>query len=1052
MTPSALRAAAYRFRATFRQRWGGYLTLIVLIGLLGGVALGAIAGARRTQSSYVAYLGTIHPSDLQIFTAFANPSVGGTVGYDAATNAKIVRLPFVHSMDTIVGFDGNLDFVRGIHSHILPGEKPPVLEGSTDGEFTTQDTAHLVAGRLAHPGNPHEAIMNGQAAKEMGLHLGSVARIGLNSDDQEIAMSAPNGPSSLPPAKVLKVKIVGIVVFPQDVDENDYSSLGSAEVFLSPAATRQIDTCSAYYSNGALKLVGGRAHLSSVDSELNRLSDLPQVGGFQTWAPAIDAANRAIRPVSVALAVFGGLAALSLLFVALQVTGRQLRRRSDETTLLRALGAGRAMTMADGVAGIIGAVFIGCVVAALVSIAMSPLFPLGPVRPVYPVGVSVDATVIGLGFAALVIVLSGIALFEAYRQDLRLRSSLGRVARRPSAGTRLAAGSGLPVSAVTGVRFAVDPGDRDPVPVRSAMLGATLAVVVVIATVVFSTSLNNLVTHPNLYGWNWNYTLLSGFSGDEDLPAHQSATLLAHDRYVSAASGVYFSKASLDGKSFPIIGASPHAPVAPPLLSGHGLQAPNQIVLGGETAARLGKRVGDTVNLSGGHGRSRRLTIVGLATLPALVGPGMGVGAIIDYRLIPPAVRNTQGSAVPGPNAYFIRTRGSPSQALRSLDAISNTINSPSSPSPGSAGGVIAALRPEEIVDSHSIVAIPAVLGASLAIGASLALGTTLVASVRRRRHDLAVLKTLGLSGRQLGGIVAWQASITVGVGTIIGVPLGLILGHVLWTGFADAIYAVPVSTISPAYVAIIAVGAVVLANVVAAVPAARRGAYADGGVAARRVMSAAGPSSLAFAWLSLQRRDAATQVHRVVAEALIEARDQGYLGGHRRRHLAPADLGGQAVVQDVQLLVRLVEDNGVGLVADVGRGGGLPHLCGHLRHPLHDATGDRCHLGAEVHQRPLRDVLGQVGTALQLGDDEEDPDQLPQGDGVGGLLLDVRPDLELQLRGQLVDLLVSVDHLLSQLHVAVQEGPCGPGHGLPHQGEEIQHGLLHRGRHGPRT
>ena len=85
----------------------------MLIGLLGGVALGAIAGARRTQSSYVTYLGSIHPSDLQIFTTFANPSIGGNVGYDPAIVAKILRQPFVRGMDTIVGFDGNLAFVHG---------------------------------------------------------------------------------------------------------------------------------------------------------------------------------------------------------------------------------------------------------------------------------------------------------------------------------------------------------------------------------------------------------------------------------------------------------------------------------------------------------------------------------------------------------------------------------------------------------------------------------------------------------------------------------------------------------------------------------------------------------------------------------------------------------------------------------------------------------------------------------------------------------------------------------------------------------------------------
>ena len=82
------------------------------------------------------------------------------------------------------------------------------------------------------------------------------------------------------------------------------------------------------------------------------------------------------------------------------------------------------------------------------------------------------------------------------------------------------------------------------------------------------------------------------------------------------------------------------------------------------------------------------------------------------------------------------------------------------------------------------------------------------------------MLKTLGLSGRQLGTIVAWQSSVTVAIGTIIGVPLGIALGHVLWNAFAEAIHAVPVTTVPALDVAAIAVAAVVVANVVAAVPA----------------------------------------------------------------------------------------------------------------------------------------------------------------------------------------------------------------------------------------
>ena len=163
-------------------------------------------------------------------------------------------------------------------------------------------------------------------------------------------------------------------------------------------------------------------------SHLERLGFSPQVGGLQTHAPAIAAADRAIRPVSVALGAFGALAALSLLIVVVQVIGRQLRRHADESATVRALGAGPGMTMADAVAGIIGAGLVGSFVAVGVAVALSPLFPLGPVRPVYPLGIAVDVPVLALGLVAMVIMFSGVAVLEAYQLDLRLRGRVGRVA------------------------------------------------------------------------------------------------------------------------------------------------------------------------------------------------------------------------------------------------------------------------------------------------------------------------------------------------------------------------------------------------------------------------------------------------------------------------------------------------------------------------------------------------------------------------------------------------------------------------------------------------
>ena len=88
---------------------------------------------------------------------------------------------------------------------------------------------------------------------------------------------------------------------------------------------------------------------------------------------------------------------------------------------------------------------------------------------------------------------------------------------------------------------------------------------------------------------------------------------------------------------------------------------------------------------------------------------------------------------------------------------------------------------------------------------------------MRRRRHDLALLKTLGFTQGQLAAAVAWQASTAAVVG-MVGLPLGIAAGRWLWTLFAREIYAVPRPTV-PWTVVLVAVGALVLANVVAAVP-----------------------------------------------------------------------------------------------------------------------------------------------------------------------------------------------------------------------------------------
>ena len=74
-----------------------------------------------------------------------------------------------------------------------------------------------------------------------------------------------------------------------------------------------------------------------------------------------------------------------------------------------------------------------------------------------------------------------------------------------------------------------------------------------------------------------------------------------------------------------------------------------------------------------------------------------------------------------------------------------------------------------------------------LDVGA-VALGFILGASVRRRRRDLALLKTLGFTQRQLSAAIAWQTTMAAVIGVIVGMPLGIVSGRELWILFARSI------------------------------------------------------------------------------------------------------------------------------------------------------------------------------------------------------------------------------------------------------------------------
>jgi hypothetical protein len=825
LTAGLVWEASYRFRACFRSRWGGYLALLLLIGVVGGVAMAAVAGARRTQSSFPVYLASTNPGDVQVFTEF-DPITG--TGYSPGVDRAIARVRYVRRAVDVIGFDGTLQPLRPARFGGVPGQAPPTFEGSPDGEYFTQDRVSVVQGRMANPSRSNEMVMSAGAAAETGLRVGSALRLAFFTTAQVNSPSFAGYPADKPHLDI-RLKLVGIVKDAAQIVEDDDAALGNQLTVITPALTRRLESCCSYYSYVSLQLDGGTRHQAAVLSAVRKITpDLGQAGGAQTNAPLVAKAERTIRPEAVAFAVFGLITALAGLVISGQLASRLVRRNAEDGAILRALGAGPAMTVCDGLVGVIGAVVTGSLLAAAVAILLSPLAPIGPVRPVYPDrGVAADWAVLCLGFVILAVVPSATAVAVAYRVSPHRATRAGGDVARGSRVTRAAAACGLPPAAVTGIRAALGPASgREAAPVRSALLGSVIAVAVVAASITFGSSLSFLVSRPRLYGWNWDYALLAGFSAAENLPAAETASLLDHDPVVAHWAGVYFEHMKLDGQDIPVLASSPNAPVSPPLLSGHRLQAAAQVVLGPATLAQLHKHVGDTVVADTGHGPPFRLRIVGTATLPTIGSSGspalqMGTGAIAATAHFPAQALNPQGTPVRGPMAAFITIRPgvTPAAARRSLDQVTAALNRPSDPN-GPVGGVVSALRPAEIASYRTARSTPTALATILAAAAISALGLTLTASVRRRRREFALLKAMGFTQRQLAATVAWQSSVPAILGVIFGLPLGIAAGRWLWTLFARGIAAVPEPSVPVLYMVVVALGAIVFTNLAAVFPA----------------------------------------------------------------------------------------------------------------------------------------------------------------------------------------------------------------------------------------
>lgn len=801
-----MRALRLTLRAELRRRWPPMLMLALLLGITGGVVLTTAAGAVRTDTAYPRLLRWASAAQVDVIVKRTPVP---------AFFAALRRLPEVAAMSAEGLFNFTLPARHG------PPSAPVETFSSPDGSMgRTGDRLKMLDGQLPDPARPDDAVIDPDLATHQHLRPGGTLHLLLIPNTK-------NGIPDLGRARAMSFRVTGIAVFDSQIVP---ATKVNAEptVLLSPGfyhSTAARD--STYGSQAGIRLRPGVSVASLAHAAAALASHYPATGGVLVTSLQDEAAatQRAIRPQAIALAVFASLVALIALAVIGQLLSRQLSLDSADYPVLSALGMTRAELAALSLARLAVVTTAGAVLAMVIAIAASPLMPIGPARLAEPhPGMDVNLAVLGAGLALI----AGLPLLllaaVIWRNAARAAGPPGSAdpvgpARASRLGTAFGRLGSVPGS--VGVRMAFEPGHgRTAVPVRSAVAGTVVAVTSVVAALVFGASLIHLVSTPRLYGQRWQQELDLGFGA---VPEPLLASILARQPDLTSYAIGNYGDVTVQGTIVPAIGvATVRGRGFLSLLAGRPPASQDEITLGAQTLRTLHRRIGQRI-LVQVNGVARPMRITGTAVFAAFGRGGfeatdLGNGAVLSASALSQPAPAT-GCPRPRTCYSFALLRYRPGTDLRAAAARLSTLTTRAGCPPGSCV-VTSDQRPDDIRGYSLVRDTPLILGGVLALLAVGTLAHVLVTAVRRRRRDLAMLKTLGLMRRQVLGVVEWQALSLAAVALLIGVPLGLLAGRWAWVLFASSAGLAPAASIPVALVLLIIPVTVALAALIALWPA----------------------------------------------------------------------------------------------------------------------------------------------------------------------------------------------------------------------------------------
>ena len=774
-------AVAWMFLTnSWRAHWRSLLVLALMVGLTGGFAFAAVAGARRSASGPSRFQEASYSRDLFVSGADHKPE----------PLDRLLEGPLV---------EDHLDLVFVMAFPDL--EDNSFFFAPTDPGGLRIERGVLLDGRRADPTDPDELVVSEVTARQYGLGPGDTFELMTVTPEQAAAVFEGVEPTSAD-GPLLRMRVVGVVRTGSDLVSRPDEP---APVVFTPAfLDRYRDTVGLGTASHMVRLVDG-------PDTMGRFTDALERAYADTTQPGLDVSQGvgiladSIAVITAALVALALVVALAGFVWVTAAAARQQRLSVGDIEVLRVLGSTRPERLVLLVGTVAPALVAGVVLAPAVAIALSPLFPVGLARRFDPdPGLHADAAVLAAGSLGLLLVLVVVVTLSGARLVDQTKRRESGALRAP--GPIDGAARWLGPAPATGVRFALHAPRSVSVPVRPALVGAVTGVLGLVGVAVVGTSLDRLVDTPARWGTTWDVAV-----GADDLDRER----VLDDRDIAAAAvGRFDEQVTLDGTETLATTLDPvKGDLASTVIEGREPRSDDEVAVGRDTLDDLGVSIGALVDVTGRSSTREEFRIVGVVLFPTIDfsfpladGAAFTVGGGNRLKLGDPN-RDDAGF-----ERLLIRWAPDVDHdaALRRLGDSATTVNLP--------------IPPPEINGLRDVKLFPAAAAAALMVLGVISTSHALAVTVRRRRVELGVLSALGFTPRQRRLVIASQATTVACVALVLGIPLGAIVGRLAWSTIAGSM---GVATDAAFPIGLLVVGAlavVIVLNLIGAIPARSAG------------------------------------------------------------------------------------------------------------------------------------------------------------------------------------------------------------------------------------